>query len=196
MPPRAQGDARSAILAAATSVFTAQGIDGISMRHLAGEIGVSATALYHHFDSKDALVAAACEAGFAEFGARLGAAGRAAASPLDALRGLTDVYIDFALGHPMHYDVMMIRPHSWAFEVDLDKDPESFAGLVSLVEACQASGQLRRGDPREAAHMLWAALHGTVSLALSMPGEIRGLEAEPVRARGKAMVEAVIASLR
>jgi len=195
MTPRTKGDARRAILDAATSVFAAKGIDGISMRQIAGEIGVSATALYHHFDSKDALVAAACEAGFGEFGARLAATGRAAPSPLDALRALTDVYIDFALDHPMHYDVMMIRPHNWAFEVDLDKDPESFAGLVALVEACQAAGQLRQGEPREAAHMLWAVLHGTVSLALSMPGEIRGLEAAPVRARGKALVEAVIASL-
>ncbi len=195
MSPRPQGDARSAILDAATSVFAAKGIDGISMRHIAGEIGVSATALYHHFDSKDALVAAACKAGFAEFGAQLDAGRRGAASPLDALRALTGIYLDFALGHPMHYDVMMMRPRTWAFEVDLDKDPESFAGLVELAQACQDAGQLRQGDAREAAHMVWAALHGTVSLALSMPGEVRGLETEAVRARGHAMVEAVITSL-
>ena len=195
MSPFIGGDARASILDAASAVFAEKGIDGVSMRHVAKEIGVSATALYQHFDSKDALVAAACEAGFAEFGARLEAAARRAASPLEALRALTDVYIDFALDHPMHYDVMMIRPHNWAFEVDPDKDPESFAGLVALVEACQAAGQLRHGDARESAHMVWAALHGTVSLALSMPGEMRGLEEGPVRARGKAMVEAVIASL-
>jgi len=195
MTPRPTRDARGAILAAATAVFEAQGIDGISMRHLASEIGVSATALYHHFDSKEALVAATCEAGFTEFGARLEAAARAAASPLDAVRALTDVYVDFALERPMHYDVMMIRPHRWAFDIDLNKDPESFAGLVALMEACQSAGQIRPQDPREAAHMIWAAIHGTVSLSLSMPGEIRGLEAGAVRERGRAMVEAVIASL-
>lgn len=195
MTPRPQGDARSAILDAATAVFAEKGIDGISMRHIAGEIGVSATALYHHFDSKDALVAAACEAGFAEFGARLDAGRRTAASPLDALHALAGIYLDFALGQPMHYDVMMMRPRTWAFTTDHDKDPESFAGLVGLMQACQDAGQLRQGDARESAHMVWAALHGTVSLALSMPGEIRGLETEAVRARGRAMVEAVIASL-
>lgn len=195
MTPFIAGDARGSILEAASSVFAEKGIDGVSMRQIAREIGVSATALYQHFDSKNALVKAACEAGFAEFGGRLESTARAADSPLDALRQLGDVYVDFALSHPMHYDVMMIRPNQWALGPDPEKDPESFAGLIRVVEACQAAGQLRPGDAREAAHQLWAALHGIVSLAIAMPGEIRGLEPEPVRARAGAMVEAVIASL-
>ena len=195
MTPFIDGNARGSILEAASAVFAEKGIDGISMRHIAAEIGVSATALYRHYDSKDALLAAVCESGFAEFGARLEATARTAATPLDALRALGGVYVDFALSHPMHYDVMMIRPHQWALGPDPDQDPESFAGLIALVEACQAAGQLRPGDAREAAHLLWAAIHGVVSLAISMPGEIRGLEPDPVRARGRTLVEAVIASL-
>ncbi len=195
MTPFIQGDARASILEAASTVFAQKGIDGVSMRQLASEMGVSATALYRHFDSKGALLAAACEAGFAEFGAEIEATARAAATPLDALRELGGVYVDFALSHPMHYDVMMIRPHQWALGPNPDQDPESFAGLITLIEACQAAGQLRPGDARESAHLLWAALHGVVSLAIAMPGEIRGLEPEPVRARARALVEAVIALL-
>lgn len=195
MTPFIAGDARASILEAASAVFAEKGIDGVSMRQIAREIGVSATALYRHFDSKGALLAAVCEAGFAEFGAQLESAARAAATPLDALRELSGVSVEFALSHPMHYDVMMIRPHQWALGPDPTRDPESFAGLITLIEACQAAGQLRPGDSREAAHRLWAALHGTVSLAIAMPGEIRGLEPDPVRARAAAMVEAVIASL-
>ena len=195
MTPFIDGDARGSILEAASAVFADKGIDGVSMRHIAREIGVSATALYQHFDSKNALLKAACEAGFAEFGAQLESTARAADSPLDALHQLGDVYVDFALSHPMHYDVMMIRPNQWALGPDPEKDPESFAGLINVVEACQAAGQLRPGDAREVAHQLWAALHGVVSLAIAMPGEIRGLEPAPVRARASAMVEAVIASL-
>ncbi len=195
MTPFIASDARASILEAASAVFAEKGVDGVSMRHIAKEIGVSATALYQHYDSKNALLAAACKAGFAEFGAQLEATARAAASPLDALRGLGGVYVDFALSHPMHYDVMMIRPHQWALGPNPEQDPESFAGLIHVIEACQTAGQLRPGDPREAAHLLWAALHGVVSLAIAMPGEIRGLEAEPVRARANALVEAVIASL-
>ncbi|WP_291380291.1 TetR/AcrR family transcriptional regulator [Demequina sp.] len=195
MPPFTDGDARTSIVEAASAVFAQKGIDGVSMRHIAREIGVSATALYRHFDSKNALLSAACEAGFAEFEARIDATARAAATPLDALRQLGGVYVDFALTHPMHYDVMMIRPHQWALGPNPERDPESFAGLIAVIEACQAAGQLAPGDAREAAHRLWAALHGVASLAIAMPGEIRGLEPEPVRARADAMVEAVIATL-
>ncbi len=195
MTPFIDGDARGSILEAASAVFAEKGIDGVSMRHIAREIGVSATALYRHYDSKNALLAAACKEGFAQFGAQIEETTRAAATPLDALRDIGGVYVDFALDHPMHYDVMMIRPHQWALGPNPEQDPESFASLVTLVEACQAAGHLRPGDAREAAHQLWAALHGVVSLAIAMPGEIRGLEPEPVRARASALVEAVIASL-
>jgi AcrR family transcriptional regulator len=195
MTPFTDGDARNSILEAASAVFAQKGIDGVSMRHIAREIGVSATALYRHYDSKNALLADACKAGFAEFGAQLEATARAAATPLDALRELGKVYVDFALSHPMHYDVMMIRPHQWALGPDPEQDPASFAGLIAVIEGCQAAGQLAPGDAREAAHRVWAGLHGVVSLAIAMPGEIRGLEPQPVRARANAMVEAVIASL-
>lgn len=195
MTPFPTSDARASILEAASKVFAEQGIDGVSMRQIAREIGVSATALYQHFDSKSALLAAACEAGFAEFGARLDQTARAAATPLDALRALGGVYVTFALSHPMHYDVMMVRPHQWALGPLPEQDPESFAALIAVVEACQEAGQLRPGDAREVAHQLWAVLHGAVSLAISMPGEIRGLEEDAVRERADALVEAVIASL-
>lgn len=131
MSPFTASDARASILEAASAVFAQKGIDGVSMRLIAKEMGVSAP----------------------------------------------------ALSHPMHYDVMMIRPHQWALGPDPEQDPEWFAGLVTLVEACQAAGQLRQGDAREAAHRLWAALHGVVSLEIAMPGEIRGLEPDSVRAR-------------
>lgn len=196
MTPRIERDARGAIVAAASSVFAERGIDGISMRQIAGEIGVSATALYHHFENKNALVNAACKAGFDEFEARLEAAAREAASPLDALRACARVYVDFALEWPMHYDVMMIRPHQWALGPTPGEDPPALAGQIALVEACQAAGQLAAGDAREAAHRLWASLHGVASLAVSMPGAIAGLEPEAIRARGVAVCDAVIASLQ
>lgn len=194
MTPRGSKDAKGEILAAASALFEQRGIDGLSMRQIAAEIGVSATAIYHHFDDKNAMMAAVCAAGFEEFGARL-AATASEPTPLDALRAAGREYVDFALTHPMHYDVMMVRPHEWALGPHADADPESFAGLLAMVSAAQAAGQLSPGDPREAAHMLWAALHGVVSLALSMPGEIAGLEPDAVRARGVAVADAVLASL-
>ncbi|GAA3485210.1 TetR/AcrR family transcriptional regulator [Streptomyces yanii] len=48
--------ARERILAAATELFTAQGINATGMEQLTSVAGVSKRTLYTHFDSKDALV--------------------------------------------------------------------------------------------------------------------------------------------
>ena len=50
-------ETEEAILEAARNVLAEGGVGALSMRSLAERVGVSATAIYHHFDGKDALVA-------------------------------------------------------------------------------------------------------------------------------------------
>src|SRR5215467_9617910 len=51
--PRADGErTRAAILRAATSLATVEGLEGLSIGHLAGAIGMSKSGLYAHFGSK------------------------------------------------------------------------------------------------------------------------------------------------
>jgi AcrR family transcriptional regulator len=47
---------RERISTAAREVFLRDGVAGVSMRKIADEVGVSAAAIYRHFDSKDALL--------------------------------------------------------------------------------------------------------------------------------------------
>ncbi|GAA1522312.1 hypothetical protein GCM10009788_27720 [Nocardioides humi] len=49
---------RSDVVARAIEVLDAHGLDALSMRRLAGDLGVQPGALYHHFTNKDALLAA------------------------------------------------------------------------------------------------------------------------------------------
>jgi len=54
--PRADGErTRSAILSAAASLATVEGLEGLSIGHLAGAIGMSKSGLYAHFGSKQEL---------------------------------------------------------------------------------------------------------------------------------------------
>lgn len=58
MPPRQSRPARApvdrtAITAAATALLTEGGVEAVTMRSLAGRLGVSAMALYHHVEDKD-----------------------------------------------------------------------------------------------------------------------------------------------
>lgn len=48
-------DGRGSILRAATQIFSEKGFDGASMRLLAKAASMTPAALYHHFDSKDAI---------------------------------------------------------------------------------------------------------------------------------------------
>ena len=54
--PRADGErTRAAILRAAVSLATVDGLEGLSIGHLAAAIGMSKSGLYAHFDSKQEL---------------------------------------------------------------------------------------------------------------------------------------------
>jgi AcrR family transcriptional regulator len=54
--PRADGErTRAAILRAAASLATVEGLEGLSIGHLAGAIGMSKSGLYAHFGSKQEL---------------------------------------------------------------------------------------------------------------------------------------------
>lgn len=48
-------DARAKILGSAAKLFSVNSLDGISIRDVAGDAGVSEAALYKHFSSKDAM---------------------------------------------------------------------------------------------------------------------------------------------
>lgn len=55
-----------AVIAAASRLFKARGINGVSVPELMAEAGLTHGAFYGHFKSKDELALAACERAFAE----------------------------------------------------------------------------------------------------------------------------------
>jgi len=88
------------ILLAAARLFAARGYGATSIDDIGAAAGVSGPAIYWHFPSKQALLAAMLTA----VSEQLLAAGQecvvAAPSPAAALAGLVDVQVRFALGQP------------------------------------------------------------------------------------------------
>ena len=163
-------DTRRQILEEAREVFLEEGLAGLSMRTVAERVGVSATALYRHFDDKDALLATMLGEAFASFGSYLGRAlgGR---TPLARFRLTGEAYFDFALDHPRDYELMFLTNCAdlgfkrISKEID-ERSRPTFEFLVERVEECMQARVFVRRDPREVALYAWSTVHGTASLWL------------------------------
>jgi AcrR family transcriptional regulator len=91
--PYRHGNLPNALRAAARAILDEAGPEAVGLRETARRVGVSATAAYRHFSSKEDLLASVAAEGFRE----LTAAMEAAANGPDPLIGLGLAYVEFAL---------------------------------------------------------------------------------------------------
>jgi AcrR family transcriptional regulator len=79
--------------ATARAILDEPGLEAVGLREAARRVGVSATAAYRHFSSKEDLLASVAAEGFQELSAHM----EAGASGPDPLAGLGLAYVEFAL---------------------------------------------------------------------------------------------------
>lgn len=102
------GDLRNALLDATLQLVAQYGPQGFTLRQAARAAGVTPGATYHHFEDKDALIAAVAENGFKLLLEDLrAAAARPAASPRERSRNVGLAYVRFAMKHPTRFRVMV-----------------------------------------------------------------------------------------
>jgi AcrR family transcriptional regulator len=160
---------RDRILAAAERIHQREGLESVSMRRIADEVGLTAMALYRHFRHKEALLDALVDEGFVRWERYLAAAATAP-TPVERVRGGLTAYVGFALGEPKLFQLMYLVPRGSA--PDAPASPASlrtttspaFGALVSAVQEAMAAGELRAGDPSELLLVAWATVHGIVTL--------------------------------
>lgn len=169
---------RAAILAAARELFNEQGYDATTMRKIAEHIGYSATAIYRHFPDKNSILTELVHTDFAALGASF-AGVMAEPEPVKRLSLLGKGYIDYGLRFPNHYRLMFMtrkastplplsQETSGKFVRKGDPSSDAYAALVFTVRDVMATGILRPelNDPEAIAQILWACIHGLVSLYL------------------------------
>ena len=170
-----QGELRAKILDAARELFVAHGVEAVSMRKVAEKIGYTATTLYNHFEDKDALLRALCEADFDVLKDAFGTMGEIA-DPIERLRVLAQRYIEFGLQFPSHYRLLFMTPHpshgdDECHEIERDDpDHDTYAFLRATVAQAIAAGLLRHEyqDPDLVAQAVWSGVHGVAALHLIM----------------------------
>ncbi len=163
---------RQAILTAAGTLFLEQGYERFSLRKVAERIGYSPTTIYLYFRDKDDLLFTVVDEGFVRFGQQLATAAESQEDPWERLIALGRAYVAFGLQHPVYYQLMfMQRTDFLTHRPAGESQPRiaSFRVLQQVVQQAIDAGVLRPGDVESYSDVLWAVVHGMVSLAITMP---------------------------
>jgi AcrR family transcriptional regulator len=153
------GSLREGLLGAARRELAA-GVAEPGLRELAAQLGVTPAAVYRHFASREALLAAVAAQGFAE----LTAATRAALALPEAepLAACGEAYLGFAAREPALYRLMFGRGGRFPDAPELtEAAAECFATLRDAVAALLPAGT---PSPLPATLTVWALVHGYASL--------------------------------
>ncbi len=166
---------RSELLDAASEMLATGGPDALSVRKLATAVGTSTMTIYTAFEGKDGVIAALYEEAFARMAEFQEAVPRPD-NPLEWLAGLGAAYRRFALKHPSYYALIMSVTRPFSETPDPDAEPlargiarqRSYRSLDEAVKGCQSEGYLPpKMGTDEITAVLWATVHGHVSLELA-----------------------------
>ena len=162
---RAKAERRDALLSSAAQLFAGRGFDGVSIEDLGSSVGVSGPAVYRHFPSKQAVLAALL-VGVSE-GLLVGGQAVVSSAPDDesALAGLVRFHVDFALRDPdvirvQDRDLGALSPQDRASVRDLQR---RYVDLwVDVLARLQPDSGPRRAPP-------------------ARPGDVRSAQLDPAQ---------------
>jgi AcrR family transcriptional regulator len=169
---KGEGDKlRTEILDAAERLLGEKGSpDYVSMRAIAAAVGVSAPAIYMHFDDKDELFFECCSRRFHELAEVIAKATESHDDPVAKIRAIGRAYIDFGLTRPEHYEVLMLGPIP---DKAVDEPEEAPGARVLVLVAEIVAGGMKSGvfrgdlEPLATAVALWASVHGATIVLLA-----------------------------
>jgi len=152
MSPRPSPDLdlrRDQFVRAARELAESFGWPAVTMRRLAGKLGVTQPVLYSAFSSRQALIDAVALSGFGDIAAALEAA---EAAPAARIR----TYLEFAGDHPRTYEAMFSLPSGLTFATgDIPEVLQrAFAGIRDVFPDADGTR----------AEVVWSTLHGLATL--------------------------------
>lgn len=154
------GDLHSALIEAGLKALETSSIGELSLRQLARDVGVSATAVYRHFPDKQALLAALASKGIEMLGEFQQVAGAKAANE-EAFAATGRAYVRFALAHPALFRLIFTQ----SGPIGQTIFGKSQAARLLQNMARQSTG----GDPEVTERLMiqaWSVVHGLAMLML------------------------------
>jgi AcrR family transcriptional regulator len=182
--PYHHGNLRLALLTQAEQTLREHGREGLSLRELARQIGVSHGAPRRHFADRQALLDALAESGFARLGAELRAAAESSGEDYEArLRATNTAYVRFAISDAALLELMFAGKHRQQSGALHDAADRAFSVILELIEEGQASGVLEPGYPERIGLLLFSTMQGIAALVTAgivAPEQVDNLVADAV----------------
>lgn len=159
---------RARVVATARAAVEAEGVDALSLRGIARQLGVTAPALYAYVRDKDDLISAVATEFFDELVHRFEALDDD--DPVTRVRALSRAYVDHALASPELFHLMFRYPPALGVPVDGKETfapaTRAFEVAAAATEAAREAGQLQVQDTLTACLTMWAAVHGVAEVLL------------------------------
>lgn len=154
-------DLRAALVEAGLRLLAERDVEGLSLREMARDVGVSATAVYRHFPDKKALMAALAREGLDRLAAAQRAAADAVGGGAAGFAATGRAYVRFALANPALF--RLIFTSSAAVQVSGNNEASRLLRANAAAELPADAGT----ETIEAEALgAWALVHGLAMLML------------------------------
>ena len=180
--PALQVNLREACIAAAHAVIAEQGLEALSLREVARNLGVSHQAPYKHYASRDHLLAAVVARCFEQFADYLKSRISRVDAP-DEMLTMGRSYLRYASEHPLEYRLMFGTP--WP---DTTEHPQVAEHARLAFDVLREGLTRQHGDKADRARVesdalfIWASLHVLASITQSNAMEQIGVLQKVIRA--------------
>jgi AcrR family transcriptional regulator len=151
---------RDRLVAAGRELFGGHGYDSTSIDAILGRVGVKRGALYHHFESKQALFDAVLDSIVSEVAQAAADAARKESDPVESLRAGCSAWLRMALDPAVQRIALIDAPAvvGWTRWRELDEQ-HILGGLRRNLELIAQDDRLPAGDVDLFAHMVLASVN-------------------------------------
>lgn len=185
---------RQRIVAAARELFLRDGVDAVSMRNIAGEVGCSPMALYRYFAGKQEILWQVWDLFFGELFARLERI--EAKAPRARLEEIALAYLDYWIEHPGRFFIVFLQkdiaPGGTKHYLASSGIVERFDLIARVAADARAQGDLLGAEPDEIARGLMCVVQGLALNLITIPEYPWG----DTRALGRMTIRSYLSGLR
>jgi AcrR family transcriptional regulator len=167
---REKEELKALILKASMKLFVDKGIEQTTIRNIADAIDYSIGTVYVYFKDKNAILHALHSQCFNELGGQFRVLYNVK-DPMERLKAMGKVYIQFAMENPDKYDLMFNSRAPMEFLNNIqakewDEGAATFDVLLTTVKECIKAGHFKGHNPEPLSYLIWSCMHGMCSLEI------------------------------